>query len=416
VRVVVAAAIAVSAIAGLSVAAPLGPFDSGSAAHASVVVTPTGGFEDQVPRLLSSIEMVPPAELPAYVSKRGSEIATTLVGPKAAEQVGGWWTALSSNERAMLEHRAPQFLGNLEGIPFEIRGSANRTLLQQKVDDLQSKIRAAGRQVSESLKTQFAALKGIQAALHSSPGAPKRTLTTFDSGGSMRAAIAIGDIDHADDVSILVPGMFYTVAGQLADWADTAQTLYATQRSWLKRLGEQDKSVAAIAWLGYQTPDLTSVLSLTDARAGASLLTDAIAGIRASRGANQPYLSVLAHSYGSTAAFMALQHGTVKVDALAVVGSPGSIATSVRQLDVSAGRVYVGAALFDPIAGTGYFGTNPSSNSYGAHPLGVTGGIDPIDGQPMLPALGHNGYFTPGSESMRNLALMALGDCSLITG
>jgi pimeloyl-ACP methyl ester carboxylesterase len=231
----------------------------------------------------------------------------------------------------------------------------------------------------------------------------------------MRAAIAIGDVDHADDVTILVPGMFYTVAGQMADWTHTAQVLYDAQRAWLKRLGQSSKTVATVAWLGYRTPDLMSVLSLTDAREGATMLEEAVEGIRAARGTHQPYLSIVAHSYGSTAALLAAQDAGTQLDALAVVGSPGSVATSVHELNVPADRVFVGAALLDPIAGSGYFGTDPGSHDYGARPLGAVGGIDPIDGKVMLPAFGHNGYFAPGTESLRNLALIAIGDCSLVT-
>lgn len=69
----------------------------------------------------------------------------------------------------------------------------------------------------------------------------------------------------------------------------------------------------------------------------------------------------------------------------------------------------------DPIPGTGYFGTDPGSRDYGARAFGAVGGIDPIDGRPMLPAIGHNGYFSQGTESLRNLALISIGDCALIT-
>jgi hypothetical protein len=366
-----------------------------------------------VSAVLASIQHIDPAALPSYLAGNTRQILSTLTSPGAAREVGGWWSGLGQAERRSIERSAPALLGNLGGIPMTVRDTANQSLLRQQLDETSRKIRSAG--ASATLTATRDGLRSIADALRSPAGGPKRTLTTFDTTGPMRAAIAIGDVDHADDVSILVPGMFYTVAGQMADWTHTAQLLYDTQRAWLKRLGQSNKTVATVAWLGYRTPDLMSVLSLADARDGATMLEDAVAGIRAARGTHQPYLSIVAHSYGSTAALLAAQDDDTNLDALAVVGSPGSVATSVHELNVPANHVFVGAALLDPIAGSGYFGTDPGSHDYGARPFGAVGGIDPIDGSVMLPAFGHNGYFAPGTESLRNLALIAIGDCSLVT-
>jgi hypothetical protein len=405
----------VSAIATATIAPAIGLTGTGTAAHASVSAPPSVGLEPRVSGLLTSIAAREPATLPTYLARHHSEIASALTGPTAARQVGSWWEGLPSTQRNAIERRAPEFLGNLGGIPFAVRGSANQSLLDARLEQTRAKVSAAGDRVSAALKSELDGLRSIRAALRSPEGAPRRILTAFDPTGPMRAAIAIGDVDRADKVSILVPGMFYTVNGQMGDWTRTAQVLYQSQRSWLKRLGQPNTTVATVAWLDYRTPDLMSVLSLKDARAGASALAETIAGIRASRGSDQPYVSVLAHSYGSTAALLAVQESSVTVNALAVLGSPGSLATSTRALNVTRGHVFVGAALLDPIAGIGYFGTDPGSTGYGSRPLGATGGIDPIDGHLMLPAVGHNGYFVPGTESLRNLALIAIGDCALVT-
>ena len=93
--------------------------------------------------------------------------------------------------------------------------------------------------------------------------------------------------------------------------------------------------------------------------------------LQAIRGADQPYVSVIAHSYGSTAALMALTEYNFEVDALALVGSPGSPAKSVSQLHVRDGNVFVGEAAWDPIPNSAYFGSDPGSASYGAKPMGV---------------------------------------------
>lgn len=415
VRVVVAAVLVASAIATSAVAAPNGSFNPDATSHTSALVAPAVNRGPHVTAVLASIQHTDPAALPAYLAGNKQHILSTLTGRGAASQVGGWWSGLDQAERRSIERSAPELLGNLGGIPMTVRDTANQSLLRKQLDETSRKIRSARGAASAKLTATLDGLRSIATALRGPAGGPRRTLTTFDTTGSMRAAIAIGDVDHADDVSILVPGMFYSVAGQMADWTHTAQLLYDTQRAWLKRLGQSKKTVATVAWLGYRTPDLMSVLSLTDARDGAAMLEEAVAGIRAARGTHQPYLSIVAHSYGSTAALLAVQDGDTELDALAVVGSPGSVATSVHELNVPANRVFVGAALLDPIAGSGYFGTDPGSHDYGARPFGAVGGIDPIDGTVMLPAFGHNGYFAPGTESLRNLALIAIGDCSLVT-
>lgn len=379
------------------------------------VRTPAGGFTLHAPALLSSLATLPRAEVSSYLQHNRGLVDRTLTGPRIARQVVGWWSSLARQERTVLTETAPEMLGNLDGIPLDVRDALNSATLKSRLRSVKAEVVAAGPTASGSLRSEYAGLQSVRDALLPGRGEPKRSLLSFDVRGTMRAAIAIGSVATADNVSVLVPGMFYSVRDQMVDWTATAQTVYDAQRSWLSRLGQSDRSVATVAWLGYRTPDFGSVLKLDDARAGADSLEDVLAGVRAVRGEHQPFLSVLAHSYGSTAAFLALQDGDTPVDALAVVGSPGSEARSVKDLDVRSGNVYVGAALLDPVAASGFFGVNPSTARYGAHSLSLSGGIDPIDGSVMLPAVGHNSYFSPGTESLRNLALIAIGDGSLAT-
>ena len=95
---------------------------------------------------------------------------------------------------------------------------------------------------------------------------------------------------------------------------------------------------------------------------------------------------MLAHSYGATAALLALQAKAFRVNALAMVGAPGSPAQSVQQLNVPAKDVFVGQAVWDGIATSGFFGSDPAAPSYGATPLGTSGGVDPAHGRRSAPA------------------------------
>jgi hypothetical protein len=75
----------------------------------------------------------------------------------------------------------------------------------------------------------------------------------------------------------------------------------------------------------------------------------------------------------------------------------------------------VGEAAWDQIEDTAFFGTDPGSASFGAHPFSVDGGTDPITGEQLAASTGHNAYLDAGSESMRNLALISIGRGYLIS-
>jgi pimeloyl-ACP methyl ester carboxylesterase len=202
--------------------------------------------------------------------------------------------------------------------------------------------------------------------------------------------------------------MYFTVADQMVDWTDTAAAIQSEQQQWLRHF-DDSRSSAVVSWIGYRTPNVFTVASFGLAQIGAARLTDAVNGLKAARPGSTPYTAVLAHSYGATAALLALQAHAFSVDALAMVGAPGSPAQSVRQLSVPAQDVFVGQAVWDGVATSGFFGSDPAAPSYGATPLGTSGGVDPLTHLRLGPAVGHNGYFAPGCEAMRNLALVGIG-------
>jgi hypothetical protein len=111
---------------------------------------------------------------------------------------------------------------------------------------------------------------------------------------------------------------------------------------------------------------------------------------------------------------IALQRGDFQIDALAVVGSPGSSAQSVSALSVRGGNVYVGEANADPVASTAFYGSDPGAPAYGAHRMGVSGGVDAVTGDRLSPSFWHIGYFERGSESMRNFALIGIDEGGLV--
>ncbi len=330
------------------------------------------------------------------------------LSPDPAE-VAAWWSALSPATRTVLVDAAPGVVGDLEGVPYPVRDAANRSVLAATLAATRAQLGAGvGRGQSQFLGERLKTLEQVELALRRAPGGPPRSLVDLDPVTGDRAAIAIGDVQTAHYVDVLVPGMYFTVADQIVDWTNTAAAIQAEQQHWLGHFGDSRPS-AVISWIGYRTPNVFTVAGFGLAQAGATRLSDAVNGLKQARAGDRPFVAVLAHSYGATATLLGLQAKAFSVDALAMVGAPGSPAQSVRQLAVPADDVFVGHAVWDGVATSGFFGSDPAAPSYGATPLGTDGGIDPLTGVSLGPAVGHNGYFTPGSEAMRNLALVGIG-------
>lgn len=382
---------------------------------------PVGGSATPLDRLhgialLDRLDAMPRGDVRAFLDAHPDAITQLLSAPPAASEVAGWWSTAPASGRAVLRSLAPELVGNLEGVPYAARDLANRSVLDAAADALDAQLDGTlGRAERTELSTRRHMLEQIELALV--PHGEERRLVSLDVTGDGSAVIAVGDIAHADYVSYLVPGMFFGVDAQIEAWTATAQSVVDDQRAWLERLHPgDDATVAAVAWIGYATPSLVDVASMERARLGQAALTSSLQGLRAARGDDQPYLAVLAHSYGSTAALLSLAEDDVSVDALAVVGSPGSPARSVDELHVTDGNVWVGAADWDPIPASGVFGSQPASRAFGAQLFSVAGGDDPLTGEKLDGAVSHNDYFAPGGMSLRNLALIGIGEGAYVTG
>lgn len=372
--------------------------------------------------LLDQISLLDRSELDGFLESSPESVPQLLLDPPAASQNALWWDALSVTVQNRLTSAAPEIVGNLPGIPFATRDAANRAMLEKTIDELELQADSiVGRGAGTEITARLNMLHEIELAMEPQAGEPERSVISLDTQWPGRAAIAIGDLGAADYVSYLIPGMFFTIEGQIVDWSETAVELYNEQGDWLRVLGKsdaelRDKSVATVAWMGYETPSLFTVGSEELADLGALYLDSAMDALYTERGENRPYVSLVAHSYGSTAAMKALVTGNFEVDAFAVVGSPGSGAQSVDELHVRGRNVFVGEASWDPVVGTGYFGNDPGAPSYGARPMSVAGGVDLITREELAASVGHNGYFSPNSESLRNMALIGIDRGSLVTG
>jgi len=364
--------------------------------------------------LLDRLDSMPRGDVQRFLDAHPDAVTGMLAAPPRASEVATWWAGAPQSGRGMLRELAPQLVGNLEGVPYGTRDLANRSVLGAAAQDLDRRLGGfVGRAERAELDARRHMLAEVERALTES-GEP-RSLVSLDVDGGGRAVVVVGDLATADYVDFLIPGMFFGVDAQIAAWTTTAHTLVADQQERLRAQGST-ATVAAVAWIGYTTPSLLNVASMELAREGRDALTASLQGLRAARGDDQPHVAVLAHSYGSTAALLALAEEDVWVDALALVGSPGSPARSAEELHVADGNVWVGAAEWDPIPASGVFGSQPLARSYGARLFSVEEGTDPLTGAHLGGAVSHNDYFAPGSMSLRNLALIGLGEGGLVTG
>lgn len=411
---VAALSAAVSSAADSSLAAP---------SVSSLADAPTAGSGDSVFSVQSTLGLLTRlnrTHIAEYVQAHPDAVNSLLASPPDAGRMASDWSTLGTHVRNDLISGAPGLVGNLDGVPFAARNRANGIELRRTIADTRRTLKGEiGKGIRLQLQRQLKTLEGVRRAATTPAGHAKRSLVILDVGSTTRAAIAIGDLSTARYVSYLVPGMYFSVDQQVEDWTSTADELHDEQQQWLRRsFGCRACSttigVATVAWIGYQTPGLLDVGGLQLATEGAGYLEHALEGVRALRAGDEPYLTVVAHSYGSTAALMALERHTVHVDALALLGSPGSDAQSASDLDVTRGNVFVAQAGLDPVVHTAFFGSDPGSPSYGATPIGVTGATDPFGARPLSASTGHNGYFSPGSECMRNLALIGIGKQNLV--
>lgn len=346
-----------------------------------------------------------------------------------------YWDTLTEAQRKDLIDQHPELVGNLDGIPAAARDDANRTRLPAEIVAAEAELaRAQHAFDNPSLASQFgqlvagdlgttvdddlrraeeklAALRAVERATENGG-----QLLVLDSSGEMvKAAVAAGDVDTADHVSVSVPGMTTTVQQNLESQVDQTAALREQTDDQLRAQGRGGETVATVAWLGYEPPgwgsftddwDITDTVATSgQAEEGGASLAGFVNGVDASR-ADDPHLTTLAHSYGSTTAGYGLQRGT-GVDDAVFYGSPGLGTSDVADLGVTPGHVYVAEAQGDPVADLGTFGTDPNLLPGVTH-LSTQAGVSP-DGVDRTASSGHSEYTRDGTMSQYNQSTIVAG-------
>ncbi|MFB9908263.1 alpha/beta hydrolase [Allokutzneria oryzae] len=356
----------------------------------------------------------------------------------------GWWSSLSESEQAAMLKAHPDWLGNLDGLPAVVRDQANRarlgterTRLNAEAARLEAEISALGDRLTRSsnertdlsianaLSAAKAELNTIRAELIPSLDAIDATLAKGDrqlllldtSGDKPKAAIAAGNVDTAEHVTVFTPGLGTTVRGDIQDY-DRHMAQLRWQAEQEADASGRSTSVAAVTWIGYEAPQVSeitnpnrSVASDALAQRGAEKLAGFLNGIDASR-PTDPHMTALGHSYGSLTTGLALQKGT-GVDDAVFFGSPGLGTSHVEALKVPTGHSWVIEARMDPVADFAAFGIDPNQMK-GIGGLSAKEVVLP-DGRHLNESVGHGsvaekvGYLAPGSTSQYNMSLIVAG-------
>lgn len=299
-------------------------------------------------------------------------------------EVSTWYNSLTESERQELIHNHPDVIGNLDGIPMSARDQANKIRLLgedgadgesgQVIKDAQNELREALESGDEDrihhAEQKLQDLYKLEDMMKQTDanGEPLHLLTLDASGEhDVRAAVATGNVDRAENVSTMVPGISTTVRGGMGGLMQNAETLRANA-------GYDDTAV--VAWV-YDTPpgagewdangSQTDYMSTDVADRAAPDLNSFQEGIHAwhQTQGHDPRITSTAHSYGSLTAGTAATTARVGLlDGLTLYGSPGAGANSVHDFNVPEGEVYTATNTFDFVSGIGpdaSFGVDPDT-------------------------------------------------------
>lgn len=312
-----------------------------------------------------------------------------------AGRLAHFFASLNAQERTRLATRYPLAVGNMNGAPVELRYRANHIALdearkteRERMHD--NRLSPLGKQEAERRMKRFGVMMQ-----------PDRQVLSFDPLGAGRIAEVFGDLDRASRVSVVVPGVdtnlltFERTNRKYSAPVGMAKSLYRAERA-----AGPDARTAVIAWADYTAPIGLGVDAATSMRAddGAIRLNSLVRGLP-----GHAPVALYCHSYGSVVCGVAARKLPSRVSDIAVAGSPGMRADTAAQLDTGAriwatrdGDDWIQDVPNMEVGGLGH-GADPVSPGFGARVLSAHG------------AIGHTGYFEPGTESLSNFADIGIG-------
>lgn len=329
----------------------------------------------------------------------------------APRDARAWWHSLTSDEQDRLVGTWPRQLGGLDGLPAAARSRANGALLDREIAALLALgVRTQVQERSlDNCRVVLGRLTHLRKQVDPTTLEPMVVQllvfepAAFEAEG--RVAIGIGDVDNADHVAVMVPGLGSDVRGYLKPLTENA--LRVTRHALVAAEAER---TATVAWMGYDAPGFSKVADDDAAERGADLLA---ADLLALQGAREflPHLTVVGHSYGSTTSGTALRDNTTGTDDVVLVGSPGAGVERAADLRVPTGHTFVGASSRDPVSYFDRFGADPAHESFGAFRFQAE---DVTRNSWKLDVADHSKYFDSKTESLSNVVRVVVGDYDLV--
>jgi hypothetical protein len=281
------------------------------------------GNADARAEYLALLAALTPAQLALY-GLLNPDAAKNPIPAHVGEDVlaaRNWWVSLSDASKAALTAAVPGIIGNLNGLPYADRARANKTTIDALYNDPNT--------TDATKKTLDTIKKALEPKLDlaGNPVGARSVISLDLNNGKPLAALAIGNMDTAGNVTWNIPGMSTTIDDGLKSWTMSAQDLFDDQRGAYDALKLADPGTAVVSWVGYDTPTLSpEVLMPYKAVEGGNRLAVALDGFHTTRdgsAAGQPKVNVLAHSYGTTASSYALTKTHFNVDTVTFFGSAG---------------------------------------------------------------------------------------------
>lgn len=298
---------------------------------------------------LDALSMMSPEELKQYfeahpeLTRYPMDMPDAATGSAAA--VKEWWAALSKEQRGTLIEVAPGVVGNLNGVSYDARDRANRWLLEQVLVD------------PNTDPSTVDDLKALRDAAVSEDDQSERYITSLDLSNiklenednygynNVLASVSLGSVDEADKVSVVVPGMTNNVE-DMDELTDAGLNIYQEQKRAQEVRGDGEQNLAVVLWIGYESPPNLGmqahpqqminnrlVTDISLAETGGQRLADFTDGLNVTKSQttavqapdaySDPFVSIIAHSYGTTVVGEAMQVAETKVDNLVLYGSAG---------------------------------------------------------------------------------------------
>jgi hypothetical protein len=373
-----------------------------------------------------------------FVTKFRDDVDAAVVALQSLKpwQVASLWIDLPEGFRSTLVEQHAEIIGNLAGVPYLDRSTANESRLpeleKQAESDLQQAVlrnRASNSDAQSELLVAQASdrLDGVRILVDRytsgrvTPSDVPQFLVELDATvpGPPLAAVAVGNLDSAKYASFFVPGMNSSVL-ELPDYLRGVE-----------RMQEASDDSAAVLWLGYESPGPVDTVSTEHAEVGSERFATALAGYDAVRDAAHSLaeVTVIGHSYGSTTAALALATGNYGVSSFVMIGSAGvPSGLKITDLHVRKDRVYVSQARGDALADSGRFWSgraNPAEPTWGAQFFGSDGttladgtilaAVKAHDAVGASDKSDHDKYLGDGTESLYDIRKIITGQCHDVT-